>query len=86
MYFCYFMLTGKMKTQLMKCLAEATPMAPRILNDLYMKSPTGQRLGILATFSNMRSAQIALGDIQKLRAVDYIKHSEVKLDSSSPRF
>lgn len=62
--------------KLMESMAAAEPMAPRILNDLYMKSPTGQRLGFLATFSNMRSTQLALGDQHKAEAVKKIRSSE----------
>lgn len=51
-------------------------MSPKILNDLYMKSPTGQRLGFLATFSNMRSTQLALGDYKKDEEVNKISVSE----------
>lgn len=56
-------------------MAGAEPMAPRILNDLYMKNPTGQRLGFLATFSNMRSTQLALGDKNKVEAVNKIRRA-----------
>lgn len=51
-------------------------MAPRSLNDLYMKSPTGQHLGFLATFSNMRSTQLALGDQKRTITVHKIRNSE----------
>ncbi|UHK03042.1 MAG: RNA-dependent RNA polymerase [Guiyang lispivirus 2] len=60
------------------CLSQAVPFSPRILNDLYMKSPSGARLGFLSTFSNMRSTQAALGDVKRSRAINLIRDSEKK--------
>lgn len=57
-------------------LSRSQPFMQRILNDLFMKSPTGQQGSFIATFSNMRSTQQTLPDSKRLDVISKLRKTE----------
>ncbi|AJG39142.1 RNA-dependent RNA polymerase [Tacheng Tick Virus 6] len=64
--------------KIVETLIKADPFAVRVLNDIYMKSPAGARVGFLAMFNNMRTTQATIASTQQRTMIAGIQRSEAR--------